>query len=314
MSDRSWLAVLLALSCRAPASPAGDAGAAAPVGSLHSSAHGDLAVPGRILALPEFALSPGQEVTQCWYVPPDGADHFVHAFRIHASPGSHHLIALRVHDVVAHPATGPSECLIPWSDSADYHVDGALPGSVELETSLVLPDGVAIPLSKNSGLYFQSHYVNATPTPIIASISYAMDGIDPADVAQQAGVLTYSNTDLDLPPGRSSATKSCLAPADFKLVFASAHVHEHATHFRSSVNGQSLFEADPSTGTVGLAFAPPGFDVAMGDAIVWTCDYDNTTGGQLHYGTSAVRDEMCILGGIFYPVGPAGQVLSECFQ
>ena len=51
--------------------------------------------------------------------------------------------------------------------------------------------------------------------------------------------------------------------------------------------------------------------VKKGDAISWSCTYDNQTGKTLHFGDSASTNEMCILVGIYYPA-PNSQTLFVC--
>jgi hypothetical protein len=252
----------------------------------------------RVIDLPSFSVGPGQEVFMCYYVPPDTEDRWVQTVTIDMAPGSHHLVVLRIPNGGA-TATGPAPC----DGLFGGHFPSAMmPGSQEPHTEYAFPDGFGMKVPKTDGLYFQSHYLNATTDQTLeAHVVYTMGNVDQSSVKTQVGSLFYGQWGLKVPTGRSTQSMSCAAPQDFNLLYAFGHMHRHALSFDSSVAGKPLYHTDtwdnPKTG----AYDMPGFAVATGDTITWSCTYENDTGSTLVFGDSATKNEMCILAGQYYP-------------
>jgi hypothetical protein len=248
----------------------------------------------RTIQLPSFTVRPGEEQILCWFVPPDGIERWVDRVDVAMSPGSHHLIVLRVPSRVGVPARGPAPC-----DPLDF--DAMLPGAQGSQAALSLPPGVAFRLPPDSGLYFQAHYLNATGRPLVAGVTYRIHSIPASDVTSTAGSLFLSDTSLEVPPGNTTVSSTCAAPHDLSLLYLTAHMHERGVRFDASVAGRPVFTTTDWSEPGARVFAAPGLPVRSGDAIAWTCAYANPTGERFRFGPSAVSDEMCILSGIFYP-------------
>jgi hypothetical protein len=251
-------------------------------------------------SLAPFTLQPGEEQINCYYVPADGIERYVSKFTVDMNAGSHHLVVFRINESISGPmpATGPTTCS---QVEIPNGLDGMLPGSQQLHSELPLPAGVAMKIEKYHGLYFQSHYINATNAPITTNVTYKLNTVDGATVTQTAGMVFYSNFNLDIPVGMSTAMQTKNAPKDLNLLSATGHMHMHGLTFDATVGGQNVYHTDNWDEPNGALFPAPGFAVTQGTPITWQCAYNNTTGGTLVFGNSASKNEMCIFAAIYYP-------------
>ncbi len=251
-------------------------------------------------ALAPFTLPPGDEQINCYYVPADGIERYVSKFTVDMNAGSHHLVVFRINEQTngPMPASGPTVCSqveIPAG------LDGMLPGSQQLHSETPLPDGVAMKIEAYHGLYFQSHYINATQSTITTNVTYQLNTVDASTVTQTAGMIFYNNLALNIPVGTSTSTDMQKIPQDLSLLSATGHMHMHGTEFVATVNGTQIYETMNWDEPNGALFAAPGMALTKGTPITWACSYDNTTSGPLVFGNSASKNEMCIFAGIYYP-------------
>jgi hypothetical protein len=282
------LALVLALAAGCGHNPAANPDGGSPDGGAN----------GKSYALTPFSLAPGEEKIMCYYVPADGVDRMLSAFTIDMKPGSHHLVVFRIQDDGTMPASGPTPCT-----QLDIPVgfDGMLPGSQVPHAEYKLPDGVAMRFNGDHGLYFQSHYINTSMTETITSgVTFSFTTMPDAQVQQTAGMIFYSNFKLNLPVGMASASDKCVAKNDMNLFLATGHMHRHGLTFDATVAGTPLYHADTWDDPPAKIYAPVQV-ITAGQEVDWTCTYNNDTGAPLRFGNSAATNEMCILGGIFYP-------------
>src|SRR5262249_42677621 len=104
----------------------------------------------------------------------------------------------------------------------------------------------------------------------------------------------------NIPVGMSSASDKCVVKNDMTLYLTTGHMHRHGVAFDATVAGSPLYHSDTWDDPPAKIYSP-GQAVVAGQEIDWTCTYNNDTGAPLHFGNSAATNEMCILGGIFYP-------------
>lgn len=261
-------------------------------------------------AMTPFTLQPGEEQIYCQFFPPDGKAHLVNRFTAELSRGSHHLVVFRISHPMPDTPTEPVPCSqldLPGG------FDGLLPGAQQQHTEVSLPAGVVMKLEPHHGLLFQQHYINATTAPLTTDVTWAADEVAETPDQQRAGMLFYSNFRLSVPPGTSEATSRCAAPADVNLVTATGHMHRRGVTFDASVAGQALYHADSWDDPPNLILPGTGLPVRQGDEIRWTCAYDNPTDQTLHFGNSALTNEMCIFVSLFYP-SPSGATDFLCRQ
>jgi hypothetical protein len=247
--------------------------------------------------LTQVTLQPTEDQVFCQYVAPDGEERWLDRFTVDLGAGSHHLIVFRRTDPKQAGSYGPMPC-----DQLDLPdgIDGMLPGAQSAHSDLTLPDGVAMRLGPEHGLFFQFHFINATQAPLETRVHWAAETVEPAQVKTQAALLFYSQWELKVPPGQSVQSDFCNAPRDLSLLMATGHMHRHGLSFDASAGDQPIFHTDDWDAPGGARFQPP-LPLRAGTPLRWSCEYDNDTGAELDFGPSASLNEMCILAGIFYP-------------
>jgi hypothetical protein len=248
--------------------------------------------------LAQVTLQPAQDQVFCQYLPPDGHARWIDRFTIDLGTGSHHLVVFRRKDDQHDAAFGPVAC-----DQLDLPdgIDGMLPGSQQPHSELQLPDGVAMRMDADHGLFFQFHFIDASQQPLVTKVHWEAHTIDPSLVKQQAAMLFYSQWNLKVPPGASTQSDSCPAPRDLHLLMATGHMHRHGLSFDARAGEQSIYHTDSWDSPGGIQFDGAGMAIARNTPITWSCDYENDTGAELDFGPSSTMNEMCILAGIFYP-------------
>jgi hypothetical protein len=249
------------------------------------------------IQLTSVSLQPNDDKIFCQYIAPDGKERWLDRFTVELGAGSHHLVVFRRSDDKHQGSYGPSEC-----DQLDLPdgIDGMLPGSQQPHSDFTLPEGVAMRLSAQDGLFFQFHFINATQAPLQTKVSWSAQTVEPSHVKQPAAMLFYSQWGLKVPPGTSTQADFCVAPRDFSLLFATGHMHRHGISFDASAGGLPFFHTESWDSPEAASFGA-GMAIAKGTQINWSCEYDNETGAELDFGPSASANEMCILAGIFYP-------------
>src|SRR5205085_895979 len=110
--------------------------------------------------------------------------------------------------------------------------------------------------------------------------------------------MFYSNFDLMVPPGSSTATQTRRAPKDLQLLAATGHMHSRGQDFDALVDEQTVYHTDNWSEPGGVYFAPPR-PVRAGAPIRWSCAYDNLTSQTFKFGGSAMANEMCIFVALF---------------
>jgi hypothetical protein len=248
------------------------------------------------LSLTPFSVEPKTDQVYCQYLPPDGKDRWIDRFTIDLGPGSHHLIVFRVNDRKHMGAWGPRPC-----DQFELPdgVEGMLPGAQQAHSELALPDGVAMRLGPEHGVFLQAHFINATQQSLTANATWHADTVEPSRVREQAGMIFYSQWNLDVPPGRSQQSDYCLQPEPRKLLLATGHMHRHGVAFDASAGGTPIYHTDRWDEPGGVAL--DDFPVAVNEPITWSCDYQNDTSDDLKFGPSASANEMCIFAALFHP-------------
>src|SRR5579859_794820 len=133
--------------------------------------------------LTSVTLQPGEDQVFCQYVAPDGKERWLDGFTIDLGSGSHHLVVFRRTDDKHQGSYGPMPC-----DQLDLPdgIDGMLPGAQQPHSELQLPEGVAMRLGAEHGLFFQFHFINATQSPLMTRVNWSAHAIDKSLVKQQA--------------------------------------------------------------------------------------------------------------------------------
>jgi hypothetical protein len=219
--------------------------------------------------------------------------------------GSHHLHVYYGTDAPPAPA---APCSNPNEFRPMIHL-ATVPDQIT-----AYPAGTAAKLKGSLGLRFQSHYVNTSDQPLNASVVVKLTKVDPASITRWVAQLHFNRTALSIQPGAmQSVTTSCTIPNNFGpigLLFAISHMHKQGVHFVASTSsGVSLLDTTEWDEAPPVDYAEPVM-LNPGDAIRWTCTYQNPTQQTITYGDSALKNEMCIYIARFFS-SPNGDDL-EC--
>jgi hypothetical protein len=260
------------------------------------------------IRMDEFTIEPGAEVFMCqdFDNPFGGVDVAVGRSESVMTPGSHHL------HVYYGNASPTERTATPCKNPNEFHPMIHL-ATIPHQVS-EYPAGTAAKLKGSTGLRFQSHYVNITDKPIRASVTLTLTKVDPASVTRWVAQMHFNRIALSIPPGSGQqVTTSCTIPANFGpigLLSAVSHMHKHGVHFSATTSsGLPLLETSEWDEAPPMDYPQPVM-LNPGDAISWTCTYDNDTQAALTYGDSALKNEMCIYIARFFS-SPSGDDL-EC--
>lgn len=273
------------------------------------------------LEMEPFTLQPGQEVTRCMTAHlPTAAPVDVVSIGS-AQSFTHHVIFYREEQDVPDSPTRDCQPLDILGGGRVQRVPlfiGETP-----EARLDMPAGVAYRLGARAAYTIEGHYLNASAQPVttrsavLLRVAPAGAETTKADMLFYASVTalnkSYDGKARGLPPGKVTT----LAPAGFhapregiKLFGLTSHQHRMGTEFVISKStgrddpGQELFRNTDWAHPPLLRFPDDQlltFDRQRGEGLRWTCTYNNQNDFYLTFGQSAVRNEMCILWGYYYP-------------
>jgi hypothetical protein len=234
----------------------------------------------------------GGEIFKCQtFCNPFGVDVDVLRTESQMTAGSHHLIVF----FEGSRASAAYDC-------GGLEFGERLHGAQTPEYVREYPEGVGMPMAASEGLRFNMHYLNVTAAPITAKVKLTIVAAPAGTVEHQAGFLFFNNMGIDVPPrSRGTATKTCSAPPNVQIMDLLSHMHMHATHIIATTgSGTVVYQGTDWDHPKPAVFTPP---LALGNdtAITWTCTYENSGDSRLSFGESAATNEMCILGGTFFP-------------
>jgi hypothetical protein len=162
-----------------------------------------------------------------------------------------------------------------------------------------LPGNLAVHIPKGSQLVVNHHYLNPT-AQVIAEAQSSMNVFvaNPGEHVVRASSLAFTDTSMVVPTGQASVDVTCTINRSFATWYFIPHMHawgKHVTVDHITASGtKSLFDVQwfPE-----YAFHPPQmredpsqpYMLTPGDQLHLHCDYDNTTGKALPFGT-----EMCV--------------------
>jgi hypothetical protein len=242
------------------------------------------------LTLGPFLVDTGREAFMCqtFANPFGGSDVFIREIESHMTPGSHHFLM----NAVVDPVSGLSPCTTIDTPVGPYATQ--VPDDV-----FGYPPGIAAPLPGTNNLKMMSHYLNSSPTLLVAEVSVTLRRARPETVQQVAWVKSLSSTDINVPPRGSQTVEGgiTLEPREeWDVYWIIPHMHQRGTRFSVSAGPggvQQVYETDrwlaPSR-----RFDPP-LRLSAGDSLNYACTFFNDTTAPLTFGESALDNEMCVL-------------------
>ena len=255
------------------------------------------------IVMDEFTVAPGAEVYKCQnFANPFGGDGNVGTFESHMTAGSHHLLLFY--------KAGATDDALEDCSGLEF---AATPYSTQQpDDSLTLPDGVAALIPSSYGVRLQAHYLNTSAAPVQAQVKVTFHTRKPEDVTAYSGVLFVIEPKINIPAHSTGDVKhDCSLPMDMNLIKASSHMHKHGTHFTSTIAGETIVDTDQWSDPKPVLYDPVK-PVKSGDALSFTCSYNNDGDVPLTFGESAQTNEMCIFVSAFYPVTSPSQVTVDC--
>ncbi len=266
----------------------------------------------------KHTIPASSETFQCMYVQPSADRTFFTKIAHTFTPGSHHLVLIPT-DLKTVPAGDdqPHDC---YAGGADFmtHARGFMYGSQIANDSFDLPKGVGFFNDPGAVYLLQTHYVNSSANDLESTVSVTLTVSDGSDVTTKAGALFFYDPYIHVPTGAmASAGQRCPIPQDITLIRVIPHTHARGTTFNAFLDPASgAPAAQPfytSTDWEHPAASPPSMAVAAGSHVRYRCDYDNTKGTQDFFqGVSAITNEMCVFGGVYYP--DMGLLVNGCSE
>jgi hypothetical protein len=236
------------------------------------------------------------------------------------TPGSHHML-LYTTALTSIPAGGDqlADCYEGTGNNIMSNARGVLYGGQTPMGGENLPAGVGLPTTAGEVLIFQTHYLNATSAPLLATVNVSLTvDTNPSDIQQKAGIIFFYDPFIDVPAGATAkAEMRCPIPSDITLLYASSHYHSRGIAY-SAWNDTAPNQLATSTFYTSNSWSSPDnaqltMPVKAGSLIRFQCDYDNTAGTQAYFaGQSAQKNEMCMFVGLYYP--EMGQAADFCLQ
>jgi hypothetical protein len=252
-----------------------------------------------VVTMESFPVPPGGEAYRCqnFANPFGGANVDIDRFEAHMPHGAHHMIVFFMDDPTMPPlADGElEEC-----SGSEFHPN--VFGAQTPDGVIDLPEGVGVAIPSTTGLRMQIHFVNGSDHEVTAGVTTSFHVAMPGSIVNHAGQLLFTNLDIDVPPSvPTKVSKTCPLPKDISLLGTSAHIHSHAVDFVATANDTTLYHTTGWSDLTPKVFDPP-LELSAGTEVHFTCSYVNETTTTLKFGESAITDEMCILGGVYYPV------------
>ncbi|KYF84461.1 hypothetical protein BE17_45890 [Sorangium cellulosum] len=263
-------------------------------------------------------VAPGQEIERCKLIvaPPEGLT--VRADEVRFSAGSHHVVLYKTayKEIPAETREGVRVDAAEVHDcnngaTAAWEITGVVAGSQSFggESFLGdLPDGVALKVEPGAVLVMNTHYLNASPEPLVADARVNLYTMPPEQVEQEAGMLFHYNPFIRVPAnGAASARMRCRIDEDISIVRVQSHMHRRGVGFAAHrVRGDGAMEeiyANEAWEEVPAKVFPSPLEVKAGEALDFRCDYVNAEPRDVVQGLTT-RDEMCMLIGPYFPRSP----------
>lgn len=276
----------------------------APVDAPRVHIADDAATHALVVRFPDVALAPQQETTLCVQVAlGNDTPQLVRRGRVELAPGSHHLIVYRM-GADAGTWDTPREC------TAFSGVAGAAPAMLMAQAAsseLAFPDGVGLEIDAHQIVRLEEHFINTTAAPIQGTGTVSLDAIDPVAGVIRAGMFFWGPLGIQIAPHSAGAVDYFHRVRAGVNIFAlSTHQHHFGTRATVSVQpdattpGMEVYRNTSWSEPPIQQFDPPlAFDGAQGVAV--RCEWFNTSSSAVQWGESASTDEMCFVGGYYYP-------------
>lgn len=246
---------------------------------------------------PDLVIQPGEDKMFCQHVRYDGDDMAFHQVDINQSKFGHHFVLLGAKE------PKPDGTLEDCSDVADMSkYTGYTAGGEDMPAA----HGMLLP--KGKALVMQSHYINASPKPILIRDVLRLKKRPIGEIKTWVSLFVTAHLDFTIPAGKTaSLTYDCPVPTEGKLLFLGGHMHEWGSRFEAQYGDtptamQTIYKVDRWTAE--YRDSPPlklmmenPMPLTKGAVMRVTCEWNNTETRDLSF-----PHEMCTTFG--YLAGP----------
>lgn len=261
-------------------------------------------------------IEAGTETERCQLIRAPEEGMYVKREEVRFSPGSHHVLLYATpykefptEDRNGNPIDAASVHDCTDGPTAVWEVTGVIGGSQTYDGDSLLgtlPDGVALKIEPGTVVLMNTHYVNASPEPLVADARINLYSTPEEEVEFEAGMLFYYNPYISVPAnGASSARMRCAVHRDISVIRVQSHMHRRGVNFVANLTdaeGETLSELYTTTRweNVPAKTFDPVLHIEAGQQIDYRCDYENPEARHVVQGLTS-RDEMCMLIGPYYP-------------
>jgi hypothetical protein len=246
----------------------------------------------------------GVETTQCIVVPLGNTEEIVmNGYTIDLSEGSHHLIVYLTSDA---EQDDPVNCS-PFTGLA-LGTDVPIVFANKKQETWAFPTGIAVDIPANQMIKIEGHYINTTANDLqgTGNVSFVYTPKSSSPTFQAASFDFYGTTNINIPPNSTYSTGPL-----FQAGLAGTHLINVTTHQHRLGTGIQVWAGDPGVQTDQIAndmdwsnpswgLIDPQFDFDGTNGLTYQCSWTNTTDQTVSFGESAL-DEMCFVGGYYYP-------------
>jgi hypothetical protein len=257
----------------------------------------------------EIDVPAGVEGTWCrYFVLPDEARD-IRRYESKYTPISHHLLLYQTTLTEAElPTTEVFEC-----DEQDRFesVTGFHYGTQTHSDYVEFPDGFGKQQRPKEVVLMEYHAINATAGGVLANVRvnlwYTQEPIETL-----VETLFFYNPIIAIPPhGSAEASMHCQIDASVSILNLNHHMHRNGVGFEAWVidgaGGElQALDISQSQHPETVRFDPP-FELQNGDAIDFSCHYQNDGPTLVVEGDSAISNEMCVFAANYY--SPPGEVV-----
>jgi hypothetical protein len=185
----------------------------------------------------EAIIPAGEEVLNCYYLPPLEADKYVSALKSYQGKFGHHFVLFQA--VKRYEPGTVRTC----NTAADMASMRPIISSVNFGLS-EFPEGMAIRVPAGAQMVLQQHYVNTSDHAVRTRDVMHLTTMNKEDVKLLAGFYGLANVDFKIEPGAKdfSVNFECKTPRAMNLLLMGPHMHEWGTSITTDVEVDGVMD------------------------------------------------------------------------
>ncbi len=265
---------------------------------------------------PEVLISPGEEITYCYYFETPNAEPIgVHRWALSLGSVTHDVTLFATYGAAWVPAVRQAAGTLSAVDCG--FVDSAVTNTTALWMyaahssfeQLLLPadDGagtpLAVELAAGQPLFLQMHFKNPTGVQIANTVTLEAEAFEVGTVYTKTASYLAFNLSINVPATTSGSTASgtCATPPGAKFWMLTTETHHFATEATIRDGVAPLVVTSDWQNPALTTFSGPSFYTFSPAGLTYECTYDNDTGSTVNTGNDPVLDENCAGIGYFFP-------------